>query len=150
MTTFHLPDLGEGLAEAEIVAWHIKEGDQVHVDQPMMSVETAKAVVDVPSPFPGKVLKLYATAGDVVATGKPLVDFELAPGATYVAPPTHSAAQAAATVVGFMPVSDTEWVERSGTSPAPDRTRQRQRAAPSVRMLAKRLEVNLSNVHGSG
>jgi 2-oxoisovalerate dehydrogenase E2 component (dihydrolipoyl transacylase) len=153
MTTFHLPDLGEGLAEAEIVAWHIKEGDEVQVDQPMMSVETAKAVVEVPSPFTGKITKLYADKGDIVATGKPLVDFELAPGATYTAPPPP-AEPAGATVVGFMPVSDKEWVESSTTMPhanrQPSRFRQRVRAAPSVRMLAKRLEVDLRNVNGSG
>src|SRR5689334_9940651 len=107
MTTFHLPDLGEGLAEAEIVAWHIKEGDEVQVDQPMMSVETAKAVVEVPSPFTGKITKLYADKGDIVGTGKPLVDFELAPGSTYT-PPAPPAASDAGTVVGFMPVSDNE------------------------------------------
>jgi len=157
MTTFHLPDLGEGLAEAEIVAWHVKEGDAVVVDQPMASVETAKAVVDVPSPFTGTILKLHAAAGDIVATGKALVDFELAPGSTYVAPePTH---ERAATVVGFMPVSDREWIERgisdhgdngkhhNGQSPI---MRQRVRAAPSVRMLAKRLEVDLGRLNGTG
>ncbi len=151
MTTFHLPDLGEGLAEAEIVAWHIKEGDQVQVDQPMLAVETAKAVVDVPSPFTGKILKLCANAGDIVETGKPLVEFELAPGTSYDEPPQS---ERAATVVGFMPVSDREWVERSVDQSNGDThsssIRQRVRAAPSVRMLAKRLEVNLANVHGSG
>ena len=55
MSTFRLPDLGEGLAEAEIVAWHVKVGDHVRVDQPMVSVETAKAVVEVPAPFGGVV-----------------------------------------------------------------------------------------------
>ncbi len=84
MTTFNLPDLGEGLAEAEIVAWHVKVGDRVKVDQPMVSVETAKAVVEVPSPYSGVILALHGEAGTVVETGKPLVDFELegaAPGA---------------------------------------------------------------------
>ena len=55
MTTFHLPDLGEGLQEADIVAWHVKEGDTVQVDQLMVSVETAKAVVEIPSPFSGRI-----------------------------------------------------------------------------------------------
>jgi 2-oxoisovalerate dehydrogenase E2 component (dihydrolipoyl transacylase) len=50
MGTFRLPDLGEGLAEAEILEWHVKPGDHVRVDQPMVSVETAKAVVEVPVP----------------------------------------------------------------------------------------------------
>jgi pyruvate dehydrogenase E2 component (dihydrolipoamide acetyltransferase) len=150
MTTFHLPDLGEGLAEAEIVAWHIKEGDRIEVDQPMMSVETAKAVVDVPSPFTGKIIKLYAAPGDVVPTGKALVDFELAAGSTYAEPAPHASEQGGATVVGFMPVSDREWTERSGSERRLVQRRQRVRAAPSVRMLAKRLEVDLSSVRGSG
>ena len=74
MTTFNLPDLGEGLPEAEIVAWHVKEGDEIQVDQPMLSVETAKAVVDVPSPYTGRIIKFHAHAGQTVETGRPLVD----------------------------------------------------------------------------
>ena len=155
MTTFHLPDLGEGLAEAEIVAWHVKEGDAVVTDQPMASVETAKAVVEVPCPFTGTILKLHCNAGDIVATGKPLVDFELAPGASYAAPAPSF--ERAATVVGFMPVSDREWTESAANhsgngdnSHAPSTTRQRVRAAPSVRMLAKRLEVEINHVKGHG
>lgn len=153
MTTFHLPDLGEGLAEAEIVAWHVKEGDSVTVDQPMASVETDKAVVEVPSPFTGKIVKLHANAGDIVATGKPLVEFELAPGSA--APQLHAhepekPSGDAGTVVGFMTVSDREWVERSGVDRRAAPARTRVRAAPSVRMLAKRLEVDLAGVCGTG
>src|SRR5688572_1169846 len=77
MNTFNLPDLGEGLPEADIVSWHVKEGDQIEVDQPLLSVETAKAVVDVPSPYTGRILKLHAQPGETVQTGGPLVDFEL-------------------------------------------------------------------------
>jgi len=159
MTTFHLPDLGEGLAEAEIVAWHVKEGESVTTDQPMASVETDKAVVEVPSPFTGKILKLHAKAGDIVETGKPLVEFELAPGAEQPkaelsAADTHLAHGSgdAGTVVGFMSVSDREWVERSSNDrrTSADSPRRRVRAAPSVRMLAKRLELDLSIVRGTG
>ena len=75
MTTFNLPDLGEGLPEAEIVSWHVAEGDSVKTDDLLVSVETAKAVVEVPSPYTGVIEKLYASAGDIVATGAPLVDF---------------------------------------------------------------------------
>ena len=56
--TFYLPDLGEGLQEAEIIEWKVKEGDNVKVDDPLVAVETDKAVVDVPSPYTGKILKL--------------------------------------------------------------------------------------------
>ena len=67
MTTFNLPDLGEGLAEAEIVRWHVNVGDAVTVDQPMLAVETAKAVVEVPAPFSGVVKTLHGRPGDVIA-----------------------------------------------------------------------------------
>ena len=156
MTTFHLPDLGEGLAEAEIVAWHVKEGDSVTVDQPMASVETDKAVVEVPSPFTGKIVKLHANAGDIVETGKPLVEFELAPGAMAPAaahePANRSGSQGddAGTVVGFMNVSDREWIERSPVDRRAASNRTRVRAAPSVRMLAKRLEIELAKVRSTG
>src|SRR3984893_3079491 len=80
MTTFNLPDLGEGLAEAEIVRWHVNVGDAVTVDQPMLAVETAKAVVEVPAPFSGIVKTLYGRPGDVIATGAPLIDFESVKG----------------------------------------------------------------------
>ncbi len=76
MKTFKLPDLGEGLQEAEIVAWHVNAGDHIVVDQPLLSVETDKAIVDVPSPFAGKVLTLHAKVGDVVALDGALVDID--------------------------------------------------------------------------
>ena len=66
MKTFNLPDLGEGLQEAEIVTWHVDEGDEIKTDQPMLSVETAKAVVEVPSPYSGRVARLHAAEGDLV------------------------------------------------------------------------------------
>ncbi len=75
MKIFNLPDLGEGLPDAEIVEWLVAEGDEVTLDQPMVSMETAKAVVEVPSPYTGKVAKLYGQAGDVIETGKPLAAF---------------------------------------------------------------------------
>jgi len=80
ITTFKLPDLGEGLPEAEIIEWHFAEGDTVSVDQLMVSVETAKAVVDVPSPYAGRIAKLYAADGDIVKTHAPLVDFDVTDG----------------------------------------------------------------------
>lgn len=75
MSIFELPDLGEGLPDAEIVEWHVKVGDKVEVDQPMVSMETAKAVVDVPVPMDGVVSKLYGEPGDVIDTGAPLIEF---------------------------------------------------------------------------
>jgi pyruvate dehydrogenase E2 component (dihydrolipoamide acetyltransferase) len=74
--TFHLPDLGEGLPDATIVEWFVKEGDVIRLDEPLVSMETAKAVVEVPSPVSGKVLKLAGNAGDIVVTGAMLAEFQ--------------------------------------------------------------------------
>ncbi len=77
--TFHLPDLGEGLPDATIVEWFVKVGDTIRLDDNLVSMETAKAVVEVPSPVSGKVLKLAGDAGDVIVTGKMLAEFEVDP-----------------------------------------------------------------------
>lgn len=123
MTIFNLPDLGEGLAEAEIVRWHVNVGDTVAVDQPMLAVETAKAVVEVPAPFSGVVKTLHGQPGDVIATGAPLIEFEggstppaaRTPGTeAAVASRTgnsHAAASDSGTVVGNVPTSDDELIE---------------------------------------
>jgi len=79
LKTFHLPDLGEGLPDATIVEWLVKEGATVKLDDPLVSMETAKAVVEVPSPFSGKLAKVYGKAGDVIATGAALADFDVDP-----------------------------------------------------------------------
>ncbi|HZB30017.1 MAG TPA: dihydrolipoamide acetyltransferase family protein [Streptosporangiaceae bacterium] len=74
--TFVLPDLGEGLTEAELVRWLVAEGDEVVVDQPVAEVETAKAVVEVPTPFGGRVTRLHAKAGQTIDVGTPLLSVE--------------------------------------------------------------------------
>lgn len=163
MSTFNLPDLGEGLPEAEIVAWHVKEGDRVEVDQPMVSVETAKAVVEVPSPFAGTIRKLHANVGDTVATGKPLVDFEVAGGTPkpeaqaapkqpHAEPPHGGSAPSPSQgmVVGHMASSEEELVDRAVAGRARRASRERVRAAPAVRMLAKRLGVDLGGCRATG
>lgn len=73
---FKLPDLGEGLTEAEVVEWHVAEGDEVTVDQEVVTVETAKAAVDVPCPYAGRVASLHAQPGQVLAVGQPLITVE--------------------------------------------------------------------------
>ena len=73
MPDFRLPDLGEGLAEAEVIAWRVKPGDHVAVDQVIAEVETAKAVVEVPVPYAGVVTALHAEPGGVVSVGQPLI-----------------------------------------------------------------------------
>jgi pyruvate dehydrogenase E2 component (dihydrolipoamide acetyltransferase) len=157
MTTFNLPDLGEGLAEAEIVRWHVKTGDQVKVDQPMVAVETAKAVVEVPSPYSGVIRVLHGNPGDMIATGAPLVEFDVAAAS---APAVHAAAAKTAerppaddsgTVVGSMPsTNEEEFIETAVVGGDRSAQRERVRAAPAVRALAKRLGVDLARVSGSG
>src|ERR1044072_2706844 len=76
---FLLPVHGEGLPDATIVEWYVKVGDVIKLDENLVSMETAKAVVDVPSPVSGKVLKLAGAAGDVIVTGTMLAEFEVDP-----------------------------------------------------------------------
>jgi 2-oxoisovalerate dehydrogenase E2 component (dihydrolipoyl transacylase) len=154
MTTFNLPDLGEGLPEAEIVAWHVKEGEQIELDQPMLSVETAKAVVDVPSPYTGRLVKMHAKAGDTVQTGRPLAEFELPAGVAPVGQPAHDKSHGASSgqgmVVGHMAASDEEFVDRAITGGARRSVGQRVRAAPAVRILARKLKVELASCRATG
>src|SRR5258708_25443050 len=82
MPDFCLRDLGEGLTEAEIVAWRVQVGDEVSTDQIVVEVETAKAAVEVPVPFAGRVAALHAREGQVVPVGAPLISV-----ATGAAPP---------------------------------------------------------------
>ena len=73
MPQFRLPDLGEGVAEAEIDRWLVKEGDEVAEDEPLVEVITDKATVEIPSPFAGAVKRILVAAGEVVPVGTPLV-----------------------------------------------------------------------------
>ena len=75
--TFFLPDLGEGLPDAEIVEWMVKVGDTIKLDEPLVSMETAKAVVELPSPYSGKLLRVAGGPGDVITTGAWLMEMEL-------------------------------------------------------------------------
>ena len=75
MTIFKLPDLGEGLPDAEIHEWFVKPGDKVTTDQPLVAMETAKAIVEVPCPEDGLIEILYGQPGDIITTGSPLVGY---------------------------------------------------------------------------
>lgn len=77
ITEFHLPDLGEGLTEAEVIQWLVQPGDTVALNQTLAEVETAKAVVELPSPYEGTVTSLHAGAGETVAVGAPLIAFDV-------------------------------------------------------------------------
>ena len=82
---FKLPDAGEGLTEADIVAWHVKPGDQVEVNQIIVEIETAKAVVELPSPWDGTVAQLLAAEGQTVDVGVPIIAVDVGDPAGAVA-----------------------------------------------------------------
>jgi pyruvate dehydrogenase E2 component (dihydrolipoamide acetyltransferase) len=151
MTTFNLPDLGEGLPEAEIVSWHVAEGDSIKTDDLLVSVETAKAVVEVPSPYTGIVEKLYASAGDIVATGAPLVEFSDASAADAAPEPVAAdTGEEAATVVGNVPTGGELLQETAIAGGARRQKKGRIKATPSVRTQAKRLGIDLAEVVATG
>ena len=164
--TFYLPDLGEGLPDATIVEWHVKVGDSIKLDAPLCSMETAKAVVDVPSPYTGKVTKLHGAPGDIIETGAALAEFEPDPNAkqraeaestghhhgpkkSEAAPAPAPAAAAKAdredegTVVGAMVSGSHVHVEQAASIGGV-------KAVPAVRALAKKLKVDLARVRPSG
>jgi 2-oxoisovalerate dehydrogenase E2 component (dihydrolipoyl transacylase) len=147
MKIFNLPDLGEGLADAEIREWHVKEGDVVKVDQPLVCMETAKAVVEVPSPQAGKIKKLYGNINDVIDTGAPLVEFEAEEGAMQSPEPRKDGGS----VVGSLEESSQRLDEVNvivGSSK--QKTAASIKAMPAVRALAKQLNVDLSLAKASG
>ena len=88
---FLLPDLGEGLTEAEVVRWLVAEGDVVTVDQPVVEVETAKSLVEVPTPYPGRVTTLHAPEGTAVDVGAALITVASLATATEEQPPDGQA-----------------------------------------------------------
>src|SRR3990172_9500005 len=134
MKIFKLPDLGEGLQEAEVVSWHVKEGDAVQTDQPLVSVETAKAIVEIPAPYSGRIEKLFHRPGDIVPTDAPLVGFE-------------GKEEEKGTVVGKMQVGTEVMVEQPvALSRGPATVK----ATPAVRALAHRVNVELAMVSPTG
>jgi pyruvate/2-oxoglutarate dehydrogenase complex dihydrolipoamide acyltransferase (E2) component len=149
---FLLPDLGEGLEEAEVVTWRVAEGDRVELNQPLVEVNTAKALVEIPSPFAGMVAKLHASEGDVVKVGQPLVTVDVEgsePAEGAEAAPTPEAPKRRAVLVGYgvadedpepQPASPGRRRERGGPVPA----------SPPVRRLARELGVDLAAVAGTG
>lgn len=141
--TFRLPDLGEGLTEAQLVAWHVEEGAAVEVNAPLCDVETAKAVVVIPSPFAGTIQKLHARPGDSVAVGEPLVTITGSDAAQAEATP--------GTLVGYGPGAPESGARRKARSaPAVAASGADVRAAPFVRQLAKEKGVDLAQVTGTG
>lgn len=145
MKTFLLPDLGEGLQEAEILEWKVAVGDRVVADQPLATIETDKAIVEVPSPRAGRIAKLMGEPGDVIRVGAPFVEFAEEGG---------EVAADAGTIVG-------EIARTAGAAATPKtggrrlvakrgRPSTRAKAMPAVRDLASRLGVDLTKVPGTG
>ena len=160
---FLLPDLGEGLPDATIVEWYVKVGDVIKLDDNLVSMETAKAVVDVPSPVSGKVLQLAGAAGDIVVTGTMLAEFEVDAsmpqraegqdtghhhGPTHDEPKSTPAPEPAAkadagTVVGAMQVGDAVVAQAAIAAGGV-------KAMPAVRATARKLGVDIARVAATG
>jgi pyruvate dehydrogenase E2 component (dihydrolipoamide acetyltransferase) len=149
---FLLPDIGEGLTEAEIVRWLVPEGGRVEADQPVVEVETDKAVVEIPSPYAGVVLHHGGAEGETIQVGSVLVVIGEAGESEATAPPEAAevpeATHDAAPIVGTLN-------EEAEVLPAPNRAPTGEavgevKALPIVRKLAREMGVDLSRVRGSG
>jgi 2-oxoisovalerate dehydrogenase E2 component (dihydrolipoyl transacylase) len=139
MPEFRLPDLGEGLTDASIVEWLVSPGDTVRVDQPVVDVETAKARVEVPSPFAGVVSALHGEVGDTVAVGAPLVTID------------EPSDDSGSVLVGYGTSLSTRRHRRSrAASPAPAVGDNRPVISPLVRRLARENGIDVATLAGSG
>lgn len=159
---FRLPDLGEGLTESDIVAWRVAEGDSVELNQIIAEVETAKALVELPSPYSGVVAALHADAGQTVNVGDPLVTFAVIAAAGATAPAEDDVPEPNLVGYGARPEHSGRPVRRARraaptapaappTSSAPVALRaERPRSTPPVRHLARQLEIDLTAVSGTG
>ncbi|MDN3903643.1 dihydrolipoamide acetyltransferase family protein [Arthrobacter sp. YD2] len=129
MRTFLLPDLGEGLTEAELVSWLVAVGDSVAVDQPVAEVETAKSLVEVPSPYAGRVAQLHGNAGESMDVGRPLISVDTAPADTAPADtaPADTAPGGAAPAAGLETAAAVGTVE-AAVSSAGEAYRQEEKA----------------------
>lgn len=161
---FLLPDLGEGLTEADLIAWKVKVGDEVKLNQVLADVETAKAMVELPSPFEGTVVALQAAENSTVAVGAPLISIEVA-GAEPDAPAnlvgygpsettshTRRRRRAGAGAAALALVEEAAEPEPKVVEPAAKAQPVPERAAakPSVRKLAAELGVTLELISGTG
>ena len=157
---FKLPDLGEGLTDGEVVRWLVKEGDAVTLNQPIVEVETAKAVVEIPAPYAGTVVKLHAGEGDTLDVGAPLLSVDTGGGAgpapPEAEPPATPEPEQQATLVGpgERQQARRRRLARPGGAPTrPGPTgppQQRPLATPPVRKYAKDHGVDLAMLSGTG
>jgi pyruvate dehydrogenase E2 component (dihydrolipoamide acetyltransferase) len=142
---FVVPDLGEGLEEVTLSCWRVAIGDDVELNQPLCSVETAKAEVEIPSPYAGRILEIRGDEGDVLAVGSLLVRIDTTPGATDEAP-RPAANPVAATASNGESSTRRPILVGYGADDALDTSRRRPKAKPSVRKLAAELLVDLGDV----
>lgn len=150
-TQFTFPDVGEGIHEGHIVSWLVKEGDIIQEDQPLVKVETDKAVVELPSPVTGKILKIYKQPGSIVKVGEVLVDIggegEKAKAVKEVQIQKYTPKKGQS-VVGELEEA-TEAKQALKEKSAAKRGKEI-KALPSVRKMAKEQGIDLSTLHGSG
>jgi 2-oxoisovalerate dehydrogenase E2 component (dihydrolipoyl transacylase) len=153
---FKLPDLGEGVVEAEIVAWHVKPGSQVRTDQPLLDVMTDKATVTIPSGVDGRVINTHGEVGETVAVGCELVSFDLSAKALEAAPAVETSNGKSRTIVE-QPSPDepatVPMVQRMASPPSvatDSKNDASPLASPAVRRRAREMHVDLQHVPGSG
>jgi pyruvate dehydrogenase E2 component (dihydrolipoamide acetyltransferase) len=145
--TFVLPDLGEGLADADIIAWRVAVGDVIEADQIVVEVETAKATLELPSPYAGTVVELHADAGTTLPVGKPLLTIDTTDVASNG---TSNGSGAVLVGYGTREVASTPAHTLASTSrrrPTPQAPRV---ISPLVRKLAREADVDLASLPGSG
>ena len=151
ISVFRLPDLGEGLADADVVEWYVAEGDAVELDQPVVALESAKAVVDIPSPVAGRVHRHCASPGDTVATGAPLVEFEVEGAVDDEAAGDIADTRTEADAAAAPGSARDDGTRRPGPQvdgePAGS---SRINAMPAARAKARELGVDLASVRGTG
>jgi pyruvate dehydrogenase E2 component (dihydrolipoamide acetyltransferase) len=144
---FHLPDIGEGVAEGEIVRWHVKQGDSVDEDQPLVEVMTDKATVTIPCPVRGRIGQVLAKEGQVVPVGAAIVVFENVTAGRVAGGHHHGAAPAAAAAGSSSSHAAPEAsVAVAEPPPAADRVL----ATPATRRRARELGVDILRVRGTG
>jgi 2-oxoisovalerate dehydrogenase E2 component (dihydrolipoyl transacylase) len=157
--TFNLPDIGEGIAEAEIVAWHVKVGDIISEDQPLADMMTDKATVEMESPVSGVVTKVAGDAGDVIAIGAMLVEIEVAGDASNDTVTEATAAEPVLAVVEDENLHAPEPILVAEVTPplaAPTALQhaapaaEKVTASPAVRQRAKDLGIDLADVKAAG
>ena len=145
-----MPDIGEGIAEVELVAWHVKPGDTVVEDQALADVMTDKANVEIPSPVAGQVLALGGEIGQVLAVGSELIRIEIAGAGNAKEAPRAAAAAAPPVTPSSPPPSARPAAPPPVQAQAPRAPTDRPIASPSVRRRAWELGIDLQNVAGTG